>query len=315
MGRHFILGEIIVDISKGMHGECVISGGDNLLIKQPKTYDQQVEIIRSKGFVINNDTECIEFLEQANYYRLSAYFLPFRKKDGTYFENINFNRIQRIYEFDSRLRGLLFNCIEKIELYLRTQLAYYSGHAYGSLGYIDENNYNEKHNHEKFMKLLNACIEENRNTLVVKHHKEKYNGVFPVWVMIEFFSMGMLSYFYADLQSRDQKSIAKEVYGTSVACLKSWLRCITDLRNRCAHYSRLYYWSFTALPKMPKGLDVPQNRKLFLQVLVLKLLYPDKKEWNSKVMMELRAIIEEYENDISLKHIGFPLDWYEQLER
>ena len=119
--------------------------------------------------------------------------------------------------------------------------------------------------------------------------------------------MGMLSYFYADLQSGDQKYIAKEIYDTSVACLKSWLRCITDLRNRCAHYSRLYYWSFTAL--------APQNRKFFSQILVLKLLYPDKKEWNSKVMTELRAVIEEYEDDISLKHIGFPQDWYEQLER
>ena len=34
---------------------------------------------------------------------------------------------------------------------------------------------------------------------------------------------------------------------------------------------------------------------------------------NSKVMTELRAVIEEYEDDISLKHIGFPQDWYEQL--
>ena len=59
----------------------------------------------------------------------------------------------------------------------------------------------------------------------------------------------------------------------------------------------------------------PQNRKFFSQILVLKRLYPDKKEWNSKVMTELRAVIEEYEDDISLKHIGFPQDWYEQLER
>lgn len=79
------------------------------VMKQPKTFAQQVEIIKEKGFIIDNDTECIGFLKQANYYRLSAYFLPFRKKDGTYFSNINFHRIQRIYEFDSRLRGVLFN--------------------------------------------------------------------------------------------------------------------------------------------------------------------------------------------------------------
>ena len=76
------------------------------VMKKPKTFAQQVEIIKEKGFIIDNDTECIGFLKQANYYRLSAYFLPFRKKDGTYFSNINFHRIQRIYEFDSRLRGV-----------------------------------------------------------------------------------------------------------------------------------------------------------------------------------------------------------------
>ena len=59
------------------------------VMKQPKTFAQQVEIIKEKGFIIDNDTECIGFLKQANYYRLSAYFLPFRKKDGTYFSNIN----------------------------------------------------------------------------------------------------------------------------------------------------------------------------------------------------------------------------------
>ena len=65
---------------------------------------------------------------------------------------------------------------------------------------------------------------------------------------------------------------------------------------------------------MPRELETSPNRKLFSQILVLKLLYPDKKEWLNKVLIELKAIVEEYENDISLRHIGFPEDWYEQLE-
>ena len=48
----------------------------------------------------------------------------------------------------------------------------------------------KKHNHDKFRKLLNVCIEENKNSLVVKHHKEKYDGKFPIWVIIEFFFDG-----------------------------------------------------------------------------------------------------------------------------
>ena len=66
---------------------------------------------------------------------------------------------------------------------------------------------------------------------------------------------------------------------------------------------------------MPSELEMSPNRKLFSQILVLKLLYPNKKEWINKVLIELKAIVEEYENDISLRHIGFPEDWYEQLEK
>lgn len=96
---------------------------NNQLMKSPKTFEEQMKIIKEKGFIVDNEESCIEFLKQANYYRVSAYLLPFRKRDGKYFPNINFHRIKRIYEFDSRLRGVLFNCIEKIELHLRTQLA------------------------------------------------------------------------------------------------------------------------------------------------------------------------------------------------
>lgn len=89
-------------------------------VKKPKTYEEQVSIIESKGFIVANRTECINFLHQANYYRLSAYFLPFRQEDKTYLPRIPMKRIQRIYEFDQRLRALMFEAIQEIELYLRT---------------------------------------------------------------------------------------------------------------------------------------------------------------------------------------------------
>ena len=115
--------KVEVDYKQNSHPE------ETVMMKSPKTYEEQVEIIKRKGFIVDDDETCESFLKQANYYRLSAYFLPFRNADGTYFENINFNRIKRIYEFDGRIRNLIFECIETIELYLRTQLAYYCGHA------------------------------------------------------------------------------------------------------------------------------------------------------------------------------------------
>ena len=90
--------------------------------------------------------------------------------------------------------------------------------------------------HASLWRFFIAREQENKSTSVVQHHKEKYGGNFPIWVIVEFFSMGMLSYFYADLQSGDQKYLAKELYGTSVACLKSWLRCIMSCPQKVGHY-------------------------------------------------------------------------------
>lgn len=278
-------------------------------VKKPKTYEEQVSIIENKGFIVANRTECINFLHQANYYRLSAYFLPFRQEDKTYLPGIPMKRIQRIYEFDQRLRALLFEAIQEIELYLRTQFAYYSGHKYGPLGYLDSSNFSQRHDSFSFTQKIQQCINENQRTLVVAHHQAKYEGKFPIWVIIEFFSVGMLSYFYSDLLSQDQKALAKEMYQTAPVCLKSWLRCLTDLRNRCAHYSRLYFWNFAAIPQIPKKVNLQADRTLFSQIFTLKFLYPNALKWNSRILAELEAIMEEFHEDISLSHIGFPSNW------
>ena len=107
--------------------------------RRPKTYEEQIELIREKGFIIYDDevSDCISFLKKVNYYRFSAYFLPFMKEDRS-FERVSFFRLQRIYEFDSRLRSLIFEVIEDVEVYLRTQLAYYVSQKYGAFGHLSD---------------------------------------------------------------------------------------------------------------------------------------------------------------------------------
>ncbi|RYD03581.1 hypothetical protein N752_19430 [Desulforamulus aquiferis] len=125
--------------------------------------------------------------------------------------------------------------------------------------------------------------------------------------------MGMLSYFYSDFPLVDKKHIARDLYNTSYKNVDSWLRCITDLRNKCAHYSRLYYWKFPAQPVIPKSFDFVPSGRLFDQILMLKFLYIDKSKWNKSIVIEIQALIEEYFEHIKLSHIGFPDNWKDLL--
>lgn len=280
-------------------------------IKEPATYEQQIEKLRQRGICMPDG--CQSFLSQVNYYRLSGYILPFLNQDTDRCRiATTFSTIKGVYDFDTRLRSLTLLAIERVEIYIRTQLAYFHAHTYGALGYIDSANYNCKHDHISFMSHIQSSIDSNSKSPVVIHHMRVYDGKFPIWVIIDYFTVGMLSYFYADLKNHDKATIAKEMYGANYQMVESWMRCLTDLRNRCAHYSRLYYWVFSAVPFMNKSAFAP-DRTLYTQLYMLKLMYPDRAEWNARFYEPLVKLIEEYKDAIQLKHIGFPDDWRDGL--
>ena len=281
-------------------------------LKKPTTYDEQLDILRSRGITIQDTAQCKNILESVNYYRLTAYFLPFKRPDGLYVEGTSFLRVYHLYEFDRKLRGILFSAVEDIEVFLRSKLAYFHAHRYGAEGYLEPANFSSRHDAEKFLQLFQAEVKSNKNALFVKHHEETYGGRYPIWVATELFTFGMLSFFFSDMTPGDQKDLSRSVYQSIPKNVRSWLRCCTDLRNICAHYGRLYYRIFSA---NPAGFNISQAQKsrLWGAVLSLRALHPDAHRWNSEVVTAIQALFEEYDSDISLYHIAFPDDWVSQL--
>ncbi len=119
-------------------------------LKKPTTYEEQLNILRERGIVIRDEAQCIRILESVNYYRMTAYFLPFKQPDGTYMEGTSFLRMYHLYEFDRRLRGILFSAVEDVEVFLRSQISYFHAHKYGEVGYMDPANFSPRHDAEKF---------------------------------------------------------------------------------------------------------------------------------------------------------------------
>ena len=292
-------------------GDIFLSGESHIIqIKEHSSYTEQITKLRSRGCIITDDAACEQILKHIGYYRLLAYLLPFKNEDGTYGKNLSFERVYHIYEFDRKLRNLLFSAIEVIEISLRARLAYFHSEKYGPLGYLDASFYNSKHNAEKFKANLNREIENNKKVLFVKHHLEHYDGKFPLWVVCELFTFGMLSYFYNDLTTADKKIFA----GSDYRHMVSWLRCCTDLRNICAHYGRLYFRVFSAVPS---GFDIPERmkRRLWGEILSVKALYPSSHKWNTEFMPAITALFEEYADDIDLYHLAFPRDWQDEFKK
>lgn len=279
-------------------------------LKPYKTYQEQIELLKSRGCIIEDDNYAKEKLEHIGYYRLSAYFLAEKCADNTYRDGTSFNKAIKLYEFDSELRNQLFKALEIIEISFRARLAYFHGGKYGALGYLDSANFNAKHKVLKFNANLQREIENNKKVSFVKHHLDNYNGQFPIWVICELFTFGMMSCFYNDLTTADKK----QFIGSAQSDTVSWLRCCTDLRNICAHYGRIYNRIFTAMPTGVNG-DENSKRRFWGAIQAVKELYPNIDEWNNRVIPSIKSIFDKYSEYIDLNCLAFPQDWYETLTK
>ena len=294
-------------------------------VKKPELFCNQIKRLEKRGCEIGDFDQALMILNKINYYKLSAYFLPFKSENDKYVEGTSLLRIYKIYEFDRKLSTFLYGIIQKIEVFIKTQIAYYHSNTYGALGYLNSENVDPKMitNHLSLISKFYREVQINKELPFVKHHIECYNGKFPLWVAIELFTLGNVSQFYSQLKTADKKVIAKSIsYITQIPCtysqLKSCLYCLTDLRNKCAHFSRIYYTKFSATPNLPQKQETNAfifGKKyiyLYSYMFVLKVLYPSPENWKS-VMIELKALIDEYSQYIDIKHIGFPENWWELL--
>ena len=282
-------------------------------VKNAKTFTEQMAILKAKGCTIEDETGCLDVLASVNYYRLSAYFLPYRADNHKFKDGTSFYTVYRSYEFDRKMREILWSIIGVIEINRRTRFAYYHAHKYGALGYMDQQNYNNRHDHKGFLKNFQREVRQNKRVPFVRHHIDKYENNFPIWVAVELFSFGMLSRFYADMKRADQKALCKELGHPTDKILASWLRCCTDLRNICAHYGRLYFRTFSACPATAKGGEYTLGRDLFSYILMLKRIYPFPNQWHKECAIHIIDLVTEYMDEIILQHIGFPENWCDYI--
>lgn len=280
-------------------------------IKKHLLIDEQIELLKSRGCKIENEEFARNVLLDINYYRLTSYFLPFKVSEDKYLEGTSFNKVYRNYLFDRKLRNMLSFIIEHVEVAIKTRIAYYHSLKYGPLGYLDSGNYNSKFDKKILQANLDKYIKRNEKNPIVIHHINNYEGKFPLWVIIEFFDFSDISKMYSQLDIQLQKEIAKSFNSNNI-CLSSWLYCLTNLRNCCAHYARIYNTVMIAIPATPKKYDFKFKNTIFSYLLVLKELLNNSSDWNNFII-ELEALIEEYKENIELCRLGFSNNWHNLL--
>ncbi|WP_394122095.1 Abi family protein [Planococcus donghaensis] len=286
-----------------------MDASEPIRIKQAKTYEQQLDILRSRGIEVTDSQEAIAVLKRINYYRLTAYGLTFKdEQKNQYLPGTTFEQLIELYDFDKKLRQLLGGVIESIEIAFRTHIAYYHVHKYGPIGYKEAKNFNVDEYHEKFIASLDRFFDNSKTELFVSHHQSKYQGVFPFWVTVEVLSFSTLSMLFKNLKYKDKLAISKNYYKVHSKYVESWLHTLSTIRNTCAHHGRLYGKKLTIRPKLFDDMQGKiQNDEVFAAILTACKLLSTKER--TVFINSLSLLIEEYRDYIDMQQIGFPRDW------
>lgn len=299
-------------------------------MKKPLTYEEQIELLKSRGLIIEDEEKAKNILTNINYYSLKGYLLQFKNKDGNYLENTTFDKIYKIYLFEKNFRSILLQKLETIEVALKCKLSYISAYKIGEEGYKDKNNFKDKKEFNIFLVKFKNLKQKNKNLDYVQHHNQNYNGNMPIWVAINLFTMGMIYNFYKNIsenknpnlkiKENNKQSIKKQLakkYNTSDVILESWIENILYIRNMLAHYMRIYNVKLQKTPakcKFNHKENYIVTNRIFDIVHIMKFLILDAEEWNN-TLTNISALFEQYENYINIELLGFPKNWYEILKK
>lgn len=224
--------------------------------KPYSTPKEIVQILKRRGMHFNDEGKAESYLMNIGYHRLSAYIFPFYKspksdlvlKDGTTFE-----QVMTLYRFDKKLRIVLFNEIEKIEVAIRSVLANIGCQEFGDKYWITKAEYFA--NADKFRQTL-AVIEKElaaSKEEYIENFKQNYIEDYPpAWMITEVLSFGNLNYIYSNIASNRLRKLISDYFGLKPQVFTSWLTVLANLRNMCCHHARVWNRDFMLKPAEPR---------------------------------------------------------------
>lgn len=301
------------------------------------TYKQQIELLKDRGLKINDEARVTRHLKNVSYYRLSAYMLPFKETDFTgniidaFKPGTTWDDIYNTYKFDRKLRLLIFDAIERIEIALRSQLIYQLSHKYGShwqdnKGIFKPAKFDHKNGriYDVFADVQGHIKEQlnaNQKVTFIKHYISEYDNPKnpPSWMSVELLYFSELSKICQNLNARqDRMDIAKSFGMVDDNIFCSWLHTLNYIRNICAHHSRLWNITLDITPSKycdksgklwlsNKEVLYAQTSKLYYSIcLILFLLQTVNPK--SKFKQHFFDLLKEYPV-VNEGYMGFPNGW------
>ncbi|MFV0511173.1 MAG: Abi family protein [Shewanella algae] len=309
-------------------------------------YEQQLDQLMARGMTVTDPAAALSYLERIGYYRLSGYWYPFRRFEAAgegrretkatdqFSQDTHMLDAVELYLFDKKLRLLVLDALERIEVALRVDIAYRLGER-DTFAHLESSNFHPSFirqqaykgsrltRFEAWMDKYQGLVTRSKEDFV-RHYHQRHGDKLPIWVAVEVFDFGAISQLIAMMKVSDQQHIASK-YGLDWQVFASWLYGLSYLRNIGAHHSRLWNRNVTAQVKMPKRGEVTWCEQLekdderlakpFVLLAItrhlLKVICPNT-EWHIRLRDHLLAFpVQQSARKMSLTNMGYIENWQE----
>ena len=300
-----------------------------------KTLEEQIDILRSKGLVINYEEQTQNVLLRENYFFINGYrhlFLDESKSNKMFLPGTTFEELYSVFVFDRHLRNIFFKYLLIIENNIKSIISYELSRKYGfkEKEYLNPKNFTQdslkvrqvKDVLNKMKRQISVNSKKHSATL---HYLNNY-GYIPMWIMVKVLSFGIISELYCILKPEEQLRIA-DFYGLKIDTLEIYLNLLANFRNLCAHEDILYvHRTQRSIPndKVHAELYIEQDElgyiygknDLFALVIIMKYMLSESefKELINEIGYEIDVLdgkIDVVPLNYILNKIGFPNNWRE----
>lgn len=309
----------------------------------------QVALLKQRGLNIQNDESACRLLEVVGFFRLIPYMRALQRTgpaDHVFRPGVSVHALTQLYEFDRKLRLLVIDALERVEVAARSAISHHMGLRYGTHWYLHKPLFRREYRHGALLDGIGRRQEEARRDherecrridasqasasrkaqLKSRRARESYTrhytltysdpNLMPGWAVLEEISLGELSHLFKGLaRDADRKAIAQRLFLPG-PLLQSWLHSLTVVRNICAHHARLWNREFGICPEQPRKIDFawPQylrkpgpHGRLFTILCILELLVC-RVSPQSRWGRRLYELLEDFPQ-INPNAMGFPVHW------
>ena len=217
-------------------------------IKTATSVTEQINKLRERGIIIDDEKKATEILLDIGYYRLGFYLFPFEinypnldKREKKNKTGTRFNDAVTLYYLDFDLRHILTRYLTRIEIALRTTIIYYISNKYKNspTWFVDKNIMKSEYIKHFEESVYSSII---KKAVIARHHKKYINDKFaPAWKTIEFMSLGEVCMLYQNLRLIDDQLLISTHFGVkNTHVFENYLETIRVIRNLCAHGNVLF---------------------------------------------------------------------------